>query len=115
MKEPTVHEVLELVEFERDGDGGLLIKRVLGDVRGDVRGYVKGNVGRDVCGDVCGSVLGDVYGSVLGDVCGDVRGNVDGDINGRKWQSVETPAEKAIRLIREGKGEEAIKVLEEEQ
>ena len=51
----------------------------------------------------------DVYCTVWGDVYGTVKGTIEG----RKWEFVETPMEKAIRLIREGNGEEAIKVLEE--
>ena len=94
MKEPTMEEVLELVEFDRDDEGQLVVRSVLTDVMGDVRG--------DVRGDVCDYVLGNVWGGV------------QGKIAGREWQYVETPKERAIRLIREGKGEEAIKVLEEE-
>ena len=107
MKEPTMEEILGLVNFERFSDGELFVRRVLG------------NVGGDVWGDVEGDVWGDVWGSVKGRVWGDVRrnvgGTVKGKINGREWQYVETPKERAIRLIREGKGDEAIKVLEEEQ
>lgn len=106
MKEPTMEEVLELVEFDRNSDGTLHIKKVFDHVWGDVQGDVKG----DVWGDVQGSVWGNVYGHIWGDV----NGTVNGKICGRKWQYVETPKERAIRLIREGKGEEAIKVLEEE-
>ena len=90
MEEPTMKEVLELVEFHRDDEGQLVVRSVLTDVLIDVRG------------------------NVCGDVCGDVGGYVRGKITGRKWQYVETPKERAIRLIREGKGDEAIKVLEEE-
>jgi outer membrane lipoprotein SlyB len=54
-------------------------------------------------------VRGNIGGWVLGNVCG----SVGGTINGREWQYVETKKEKVIRLIREGNGEEAIKVLEE--
>ena len=100
MKEPTMEEVLELVAFDRDKDGSRLhIKKVFGHV----------------WGDVCGTVRGDVWGNVRGDVWGNVWGTVQGKIQGRKWQFVETPKERAIRLIREGKGDEAIKVLENEQ
>ena len=119
MKEPTMQEVLELVAFDRDKDGSLRVKKVCGDVWGDVQGCVRGSVCADVGGNVKGSVWANVYGSVFGSVKGDVLGNVWGDvqgtINGREWQFVETPKERAIRLIREGRGEEAIKVLEEEQ
>lgn len=94
MEEPTMEEVLELVEFDRDKDGNLRVKKVRGNVWGNVQGYV--------------------WGNVMDDVKGDVRGYVRGKISGREWQYVETPKERAIRLIREGKGDEAIKVLEEE-
>jgi hypothetical protein len=89
MKEPTIKEVLELVSFERDGDGTLYLIGVRGSVWGNVQGNVRGNV------------------------CGDVSGYVLGTIHGRKWQLIETPKEKAIRLIREGNVEEAIQVLQE--
>lgn len=115
MKEPTMKEVLKLVEFERDAFDKLYVK--------NVNGYVRGSVKGDVVGDVCGDVWGNVDGSVKGDVCGDVWGNVGdsvggyvgGTINGLEWKFVETPKEKVIRLIREGKHEEAIKVLEESE
>jgi hypothetical protein len=89
MKEPTIKEVLELVSFERDGDGTLYLIGVRGSVWGNVQGNVRGNV------------------------CGDVSGYVLGTIHGRKWQLIETPKEKATRLIREGNVEEAIQVLQE--
>jgi len=98
MKEPTMEEVLELMEFYRNEDGCLRIKKVRDNVWGNVHG--------DVCGDV--------FGGIKGSVGGEVWGNVQGKIAGREWQFVETPKERAIRLIREGKGEEAIKVLEGE-
>lgn len=113
MKEPTMEEVLKLVEFDRK-DGALRVRKVLGNVCGDVKGNVWGDVRGAVGRDVWGDVRGDVRGSIWGSVEGDVRGTVKGKINGRRWQYVETPKERAIRLIREGKGEEAIKVLEEE-
>jgi hypothetical protein len=97
MKEPTIKEILELVDFERDTHGVLRIKTVK----------------NTVWGDVGSNVLGNVVGSVYGDVEGDVKSNVGGTINGREWQFVETPKEKAIRLIRNGEIEEAIKILEE--
>ena len=87
MKEPTMEEVLELVEFDHDVDGSLRIKKV-----------------RD-----------NIWGDVHGNVWGSVKGTVKGKISGRAWQFFETPKERAIRLIREGKGEEAIKVLEGKQ
>jgi len=99
MKEPTMQEVLELVEFDRDDNDDLFVTNVKGSVKGYVRGYVWG-------------VDGHVFGRVDGDVFGDVVGNVEGTISGREWQFVETPKQKAIRLIREGRGEEAIDVLE---
>lgn len=94
MKEPTMKEVLELVEFYRDDENKLRVYRVFGGVRVNI----EGNIG----------------GSVWGSVWGDIEGTVEGTISGREWQFVETPKEKAIRLILEGKGKEAIKVLEEE-
>jgi hypothetical protein len=134
MKEPTIKEILELVDFDRDSSGVLHVKSVKGsvwsvggsvggDVGGSVGGSIKGNVGGNVGGFVGGFVggyVGDdvngyVGGSVWGNVYGDVKCNVSGTINGRDWQFVEAPKEKAIRLIREGKGEEAIKVLEESE
>jgi outer membrane lipoprotein SlyB len=107
MEEPTMEEVLELVEFDRSKDGCLRVRMVYGNVCGSVIG--------NVWGDVQGCVKGDVWANVHGYVRGDVRGYVQGKISGRAWQYVETPKERAIRLIREGKGEEAIKVLEEQQ
>ena len=102
MEEPTMEEMLELVSFVRDDDDTLFVENVKGTVVGSVRGSVYGSV--------WGNVGGDVWGSVGGSVGGDVWGSVGGS----EWQYVETPKERAIRLIREGKGEEAIKVLEEE-
>lgn len=99
MERPTNEEMMKLVDFERDVDGTLFVK----NVKGSVLGYVEG----DVRASIQGSVSGNIYGHVGGRVCGAV--------NGRKWQFVETPKEKAIRLIREGKSEEAIKVLEESE
>ena len=83
----TMEEVLELIDFERDPFGELLVY----------------------------NIRGAVHGSILGDVCGNIGGVVCGKIKGREWKFTETTKEKAIRLIREGKGQEAIKVLEEEQ
>jgi len=105
MKEPTIQEVLELVSFERDANGTLYVIGVRGSVWGSVEGSVRGNV--------LGSVSGDVKDNVGGNVFGSVWGSVGGTIDGRRWQFAETPKEKAIRLIREGKGEEAIQVLQE--
>jgi hypothetical protein len=95
MKEPTIEEMLNLVEFKRNPRGKLYVL--------------------DVKVSVSGSVFGHVYGDVNGSVWGRVEGRVEGTIGGRGWQFVETPKEKAIRLIREGKGEEAIVVLEESE
>jgi hypothetical protein len=50
-------------------------------------------------------------GNVRGNVCGHVGRDVKGTISGRKWKFVVTPKEKAIRLIEEGRGDEAIQVL----
>jgi hypothetical protein len=127
MKEPKMQEVLELVEFERNAYGVLHVKSVkssvwgnvegavYGDVYGDVEGDVKGYVGGKVKGYVAGHVGGSVWGCVWGGVYGDVKGDVSGTIKGREWKFVETPKEKVARLIREGKGEEAIKVLEKSE
>jgi hypothetical protein len=119
MKEPTIEEISKLVTFGRDANGTLYLIGVRGSVRGNVEGNVRGNVGGDVSGYVAGNVWGNVCGfvgedvgaSVLGNVCGSVLGT----IHGRKWQLVETPKEKAIRLIEEGKGDEAIQVLRESE
>ena len=93
MKELTIQEILALVTFTLDANGSLVIS--------DVFGYVSG------------SVLGNVCGNVEGDIGGCVGGSVGGTINGYKWRFVETSKEKTIRLIREGRGDEAIKVLQE--
>ena len=100
MKEPTMEEVLELVEFYRD-EGRLKVYQVFGDVK------------RSVVGSVGGSVWGSVGGDIEDSVGGDIEGTVEGTISGREWGFVETPKKKVIRLIREGKSEEAIKILEE--
>lgn len=109
MKEPKMKEVLELVEFGRDKDGDLFITKVKSNVHGPIFGFVEGNIDDYVFGNVKGSVEGDVWGDVLGEVSGKVYGR----ISGRKWEFVENPKEKAIRLIREGRTDEAIKALEE--
>ena len=101
MKELTIQEILALVTFTLDANGSLVIS--------DVFGYVSGSV----LGNVCGNVEGDIGGCVGGSVGGDVKGEVKGEINGYKWRFVETSKEKTIRLIREGRGDEAIKVLQE--
>jgi hypothetical protein len=121
MMDITIEEVLERVTFKRDTNGTLYVISVRGSVWGNVEGNVQGNVlgfvSGDVKGNVFGNVFGNVWGSVEGNVGGSVGGNVcggvKGTIKGRYWQFVETPKEKAIRLIREGNAEEAIKVLEE--
>ena len=95
----TIEEVLELVEFGRSDGGKLFIS------------YVKGNV----MGDINGSVEGNVWGSVKGHIDGSVEGNIWGTIRGRYWEFAETDKEYAIRLIREGNSEQAIKVLEENE
>ena len=99
MKEIVIKEVLELVEFERSDDGKLFIS------------YIRGNV----MGDVDGNVNGNIWGNVQGYVNGSIGENVRGTINGRLWEFTETDKEYAIRLIREGRSEEAIKVLEESE
>jgi hypothetical protein len=95
MKEPTMEEVLNLVDFQRNHRGKLYVL--------------------DVKVSIAGSVWGHVAGDVNGSVCGRVEGTVEGTIEGRKWQFVETPKEKAIRLIRERRYEEAIAVLQESE
>ena len=92
MKEPTMEEVLELVAFGRGSGGDLYVAQVYGDIEG--------------------SVGGSIGGSVRGFVHGDVWRTVKGRINGRKWESIETPMEKAVRLIREERYDEAVYVLE---
>jgi hypothetical protein len=87
------------VEFERSDDGKLFIS------------YIRGNV----MGDVDGNVNGNIWGNVQGYVNGSIGENVRGTINGRLWEFTETDKEYAIRLIREGRSEEAIKVLEESE
>ena len=98
MKNPTIKEISELVEFGRSDDGKLFIS------------YIKGNV----MGDVDGNVNGNIWGSVEGHIDGSVGGNVWGTIKGRYWEFTESNKEYAIRLLREGNAEEAIKVLEQE-
>jgi len=107
MKEPTIEEVLELVDFERNACGDLYIKNVNRSVWGNVWGCVEG--------DVKSHVKGAVYGNVNGFVGGYVGGGVAGTIDGREWKFLETDREKVIRLIREGKNREAIQVLEESE
>ena len=69
MKEPTMKEILELVEFGRDAEGDLFVRNVKGNVEGDVDG----------------NVYGDIKGSVIGDVECNVWGTVWGKISGRLW------------------------------
>ena len=109
MKTPMIQEILALVTFNRDANGNLVINDVFGHVSGSVMGNVRGNVKGNICGFVGCSVKGNIGGSVGGDV----KGEVKGEISGRKWKFIETPKEKVIRLIREGKGDEAIQVLQE--
>ena len=111
MKEPTIQEVLALVSFKRDANGSLVINDVFGYVLGNVLGNVSGDVEGNVGGNVFGNIGGGVGGNVRGNVCGHVGRDVKGTISGRKWKFVVTPKEKAIRLIQEGRGEEAIQVL----
>jgi outer membrane lipoprotein SlyB len=108
MKKPTMQEVLKLVTFGRGSGGDLFVRQVHGDIKEDVRGGVGGSVKGFVHGDVWGSVLGDVKGNVIGNI----NGNVHGRINGKEWTLVESPKEKIIRMIREGKGEQAIDMIE---
>lgn len=67
MKEPTMEEVLELVEFGRDDDGKLCVRNVKGNVEGSVWGSVFGDVD-----SVMGNVEGSVWGNVLGNIYGDI-------------------------------------------
>jgi hypothetical protein len=99
LTKPTMEEVLELVEFGRSDDGKLFVSYIHGNVMGDVDGNLEGNV----------------WGSIKGYVNGNIGENVWGTINGRYWEFTETNKEYAIRLIREGNAEEAIKVLEENE
>ena len=69
MKEPTMEEVLALVDFYPNGNGDWCVLNVNGDVMNSVRG----NVG----------------------------GTVKGTINGQKWEYIETPIERAIRMIQQ--------------
>jgi uncharacterized membrane protein len=101
MKTPMIQEILALVTFNRDANGNLVINDVFGHVSGSVMGNVRGNV------------KGNIGGCVWGSVGGDVQGKVKGTINGCKWKFIETPKEKVIRLIREGKSDEAIQALQE--
>jgi hypothetical protein len=111
MEEPTMKEVLELVRFYRDKTGLLHIS----NVKSDVKGCVYGNVLGAVWGNVGGDISGDVGGSIAGSVGVSIGGTVKDTISGRKWQYVETTIEKAIRLIRERRYEEAIMALEEDE
>ena len=95
MKKPTIEEVQQLVEFQRNVHGRLYVV--------------------DVKVSVNGSVFGHVNGDVNGSIYGDVEGTVVGTIGGRQWQVAETPKEKAIRLIREQRYEAAIMALEEDE
>ena len=94
MGAPGLREILELVRFKRDSDHNLFVQDVWGSVRGTIHGDA--NV-------------------ILGDINGPVFGMVHGTINQREWQFVETTTERAVRLIREGKYEEAIELIEENQ
>jgi len=55
MKKATMKEILELVEFGRDGVGELHIKRIQSNVFGDVEGSISGNVEGLVGGMIAGS------------------------------------------------------------
>jgi hypothetical protein len=94
MKEPTMEEMQQLVDFRRNFNT-LYVAAVKVSVEG--------------------SVFGHVYGDVNGSVWGHVEGTVQGTISGRDWHLAETPKEQAIRLILEGRGEEAIAVLQESE
>ena len=95
-------EVLRAVSFDRDREGELVVR----DVKTHVTGTIHGNANM---------VLGDIKGPVYGSINGPVFGMVHGKINQREWQFVETNTERAVRLIREGKYEEAIELIEENQ
>jgi hypothetical protein len=87
----------------------------ISNVKSDVKGCVYGNVLGAVWGNVGGDISGDVGGSIAGSVGVSIGGTVKDTISGRKWQYVETTIEKAIRLIRERRYEEAIMALEEDE
>jgi hypothetical protein len=73
MKEPTMKEVLELVEFVRDETGALKVCNVRRSIWGNVGGIIWGSVG----------------------------GTVKGTINGQKWEYIETPIERAVRMVQQ--------------
>ena len=50
MKEPTMKEILELVEFGRDAEGDLFVRNVKGNVEGDVECNVWGTVWGKISG-----------------------------------------------------------------
>ena len=72
----TLEEALRLVSFQKDDYGKWYVHTVFGYCE-----LVKGN---------CGTVKGD---------CFVIDGTVFSTIKGRKWQFIETPAEKLERLI----------------
>ena len=121
--QPTMEQVLDLVNFKQYYDGSWYVVDVKGDVVGsvggdvvgcvfgNVYGSVGGNVRGSVGGYVCGNVEGSVGGNVEGNVEGNVGGYVTGTINGKEWQYIETPAEKLRRLIEENGNTEMIQAL----
>ena len=78
----TLEEALRLVYFEKY-KGEWHVDTVRGDCR-----FVEGD---------CNAVMGNC-GAVEGD-CNEIYGTVKTTIKGRKWQFIETPAEKLERLI----------------
>ena len=83
--ETTLEEIKQLVTFDRDPDGNLVVVKVDCDVQGNVCGIVQGNVYGHVRGNVVGNVQGTVFGNVQGNVQGNVWGNVMGDVQGTVW------------------------------
>ena len=95
-KEPSMEEILAIVEFERDEGGCLCVTKVKGTVRGNVEGSVVGGIWGSVWGGIGGDVRGNVEGSVWGSVWCSVMGSVLGKISRREWQFAETPEERAM-------------------
>ena len=113
--EISLKKALELVTFYKDPDGIWCVDDVHGDVHGNVHGDVCGTV-QGFCNTVkgnCNTVKGNCNtvkgncGTVEGN-CNTVKGAVHYTINGRKWQYIETPKEKFMRLLNETNNMELI-------